>query len=290
MGSVTHLSVRRRLAVGGGVLALAVLLVAPAFACSPVTRVVANPSAGVPGSTFEISGVGSGGAGNLVRIEWVDGAGTVTPMGTVLTKADGTFSRQVQVPEAAVGTYSIVVAQRKADSLQWAEPGRVAFSVTSPEPATQGEPPIRLPDQLPSEPVVETTGQPATEATPQAGPAPTSTEATAAAPARTAPSVAAPVTDEQTAAPAPSPVAAAPAPTPSAEPVAPAASPKSLTSDLWSGFTGDSSLRSRATPASGEQPGSSTALGLALVTLGTLSIAGVGLVAFRRRLAYAKQS
>lgn len=278
-----------------------------AWACTPQANLVVRPGSGEAGARVAVSGERF--AEGPVEIRWNG------PAGALLTTANGpSFTTSVTVPQsAAARTYYIVALARNADGTTVGTASGI-FTVTSSQaspaaPANSGgdaagqgatEPaPVTAPAGDPASAPVADQSSPGS-ATPvptdnagvkqesAAGARPPAVASTRAAPAGRASSAARATSS------APARVASASTATPATEASAPSetvVSPEqvpvpaaSVSGDLWGGFA-DGTLRG---PSVADSPatastGSSSALGVALLSVGIAGLFSGALVAARKR-------
>lgn len=216
---------RRTLFTGAGMLAAALLLLAPAFACTPSAQISAEPARAEAGTVVQISGNTFDPQGSPVSIRWGGASGQEIASATV--NASGAFAVDVRIPDADPGWYQISGVHRDSTDRWWVanlafqvqgstQPGREA-PPSGAEPRSEPQPEPRPAPQAEAQPEPEPQPEPQAEGQPQPGDQPQQAPAPASEP-EPAPAPE-PVGQEGTGgatAPAPAPVGAQPA----AEPVA----------------------------------------------------------------------
>lgn len=315
------LATRSKVAMGGalGALGLAVVLAAPAFACTPTAELSATAYSASPGETIQVRGKSFDPGGLPAQVHLVNQeSGAERVLWSVQPDQAGAFAGPVTIPaDARLGDRYLLKATQT--SFEYGDQvGRngmlshgfrvVAPGQAPPPPAagtvgdgTSSTPPPPSPDPAP----------PAAGAGPQDGaataapappapapaapaPAPAATDRRSAAPARgaAAPAPAVPAPAAETAAPAPVATAeAVEAPPAAVAPEAPAAVSKATaTSDLWSGLADGSAAESALDrPAPAVRSNGSFAAGLVLFLGGALAlVAGLGVATVRRARARAR--
>ena len=294
-----------RSVVGGtfGVLATATVAASAAFACHPASSVELSYAQGPPGMTIWVEANGFD-PGRAVEVRWDVEAGSLLGSQVAGEASQATGRAQVrmavEIPSAAAvraEPYNIVAVQPGADGTRSRAVKR--FTVTDPPaaPVPPPEPTIRSDaTRVPAAPVDRTApvlpGTRASAAPVNAAPA-VAVPSSAPLADRTAGSDPASPTPSGAAAGAPSAGLAAAPSAPGLTGVAPVAGATALPTApaadaLWSAVDSSRSPGLLDAPITTSQGGAPA--GAALLAAGVVALAGVALVAARRRLAVATRS
>jgi hypothetical protein len=221
------LASRRGLGFAGAALVMAVLVVAPAFACGATGgRIDVRPARGEAGTGVDVVGVGFEGQPGSATVDVRWGGANGQLLAQVTPDESGAFTQRITVPNAAQPGWHQVTATQKRAGFDTYSTSNYAFEVTgvvTPAPAPVVTQPSPAPQPTPVPQPTATAEVPAAAAAPAPAPAPTAAQATASQPAGTrAAATPAP--------PAPAPPTPAPAPPLQAPPAAgpPSGTPERL--------------------------------------------------------------
>lgn len=131
--------------VVSAVVALLLGIGSTAWACIPQPRlvVIAPQASGPGGSQVSVQGIGFDSPPARAEVRWN------TADGPVLGRADtADFTMTVTVPQAAPGSYGVLVMSRDADGVL-GNTGRATFEVTSGDAATPPSPALAPPSSSP---------------------------------------------------------------------------------------------------------------------------------------------
>lgn len=296
-----------------GALAIAVLLAAPAFACTPTTTFAASPNSASAGGTTNVTGSNFDAEGMPVKVYLLDAETEVGPvLASFQPDSQGRFGGVVTIPaDTRPGYYDLIARQMRSSGERM--DGRLAqrFEVVAAgsQPAPQSQPASEQPAQgQPSPNNAPAASSPSEQPSPapsgrSATPAPAASRPAAPAPAQAAPAQAAPAAATAPAAPAaPAPAeqpaavvqeqapAAAAAETAPVLEEAPAVPDAVVSADMWRGFSEGDSAR-LAEPATAPAGSDGTDTGVAVLLAGIVALfAAAGAVAVRRRRAVAAAS